>query len=69
MDTSALQFYPALFVVATDVLDMLGDMVWQRIRQKAELSSDGNTICTLRGCISLKLISNQFVRVSFFYSS
>ncbi|KAB5519878.1 hypothetical protein DKX38_024197 [Salix brachista] len=26
MDTSVLQFYPTLFVLATDVLDMLGDM-------------------------------------------
>ncbi|KAB5551677.1 hypothetical protein DKX38_008988 [Salix brachista] len=28
MDTSVLQFYPTLFVLATDVLDMLGDMLF-----------------------------------------
>ncbi|KAL6975264.1 hypothetical protein U1Q18_024058 [Sarracenia purpurea var. burkii] len=47
MDTSVLQFYPALFVLATDVMDMLGDMVWQRIKQKAEFFEDGNVISSL----------------------
>ncbi|XP_052207188.1 uncharacterized protein LOC127811403 [Diospyros lotus] len=47
MDTSVLQFYPTLFVLATDVMDMLGDMVWKRIKQKAEFSEDGNVICSL----------------------
>lgn len=42
MDTSVLQFYPTLFVLATDVMDMVGEMVWQRIKQKAEFSEDGN---------------------------
>ncbi|KAJ9153808.1 hypothetical protein P3X46_027210 [Hevea brasiliensis] len=41
MDTSVLQFYPTLFALATDVMDMLGDMVWKRIRQKAEFAEDG----------------------------
>ncbi|OAY28461.1 VPS35 endosomal protein-sorting factor-like isoform X3 [Manihot esculenta] len=44
MDTSVLQFYPTLFVLATDVMDMLGDMVWKRIRQKAECAEDGTFI-------------------------
>ncbi|GMP52390.1 hypothetical protein CsSME_00018222 [Camellia sinensis var. sinensis] len=43
-DTSVLQFYPTLFVLATDVMDMLGNMVWQRIKQKAEFAEDGNVI-------------------------
>lgn len=47
MDTSVLQFYPTLFVLATDVLDMLGDMVWKRIQQKAEFSEDGTFLCSL----------------------
>lgn len=47
MDTSVLQFYPTLFVLATDVMDMVGEMVWQRIKQKAEFSEDGNVICSL----------------------
>ncbi|KAI8010950.1 VPS35 endosomal protein sorting factor-like [Camellia lanceoleosa] len=46
-DTSVLQFYPTLFVLATDVMDMLGNMVWQRIKQKAEFAEDGNVICSL----------------------
>lgn len=47
MDTSVSNFYPTLFVLATDVLDMLGDMVWEHIRQKAEFAEDGSKICTL----------------------
>ncbi|XVF77393.1 hypothetical protein PTKIN_Ptkin14bG0039400 [Pterospermum kingtungense] len=47
MDTSVSNFYPTLFVLSTDVLDMLGDMVWERIRQKAEFAEDGSKICSL----------------------
>ncbi|KAK0601095.1 hypothetical protein LWI29_021278 [Acer saccharum] len=47
MDTSVLQFYPTLFVLATEVLDMLGDMVWERIKQRAEFAEDGTRLCTL----------------------
>ncbi|XP_012070871.1 VPS35 endosomal protein sorting factor-like isoform X2 [Jatropha curcas] len=47
MDTSVQQFYPTLFVLVTDVMDMLGGMVWQRIRQKAEFSEDGSFLGTL----------------------
>lgn len=47
MDTSVLQFYPTLFALATDVMDMLGDMVWERIRQRAEFSEEGTVICFL----------------------
>lgn len=49
MDTSVLQFYPTLFVLATDVMDMLGDMVWERIKWKAEFAEDGTPICSLSG--------------------
>ncbi|KAL4554184.1 hypothetical protein LXL04_037361 [Taraxacum kok-saghyz] len=47
MDTSVAQFYPTLFVLATDIMDMLGDMVWDRIKQKAEFGDDGTKICSL----------------------
>ncbi|XP_050216619.1 uncharacterized protein LOC126667645 [Mercurialis annua] len=47
MDTSVLQFYPTLFVLATDVMDMLGDMVWKRISQKVEFAENGTFLCTL----------------------
>ncbi|XP_057474859.1 uncharacterized protein LOC130762978 isoform X2 [Actinidia eriantha] len=47
MDTSVLEFYPTLFVLATDVMDMVGDMVWERIKQKAEFSEGGNIISSL----------------------
>ncbi|KAF7831338.1 UPF0505 protein [Senna tora] len=46
-DTSVLQFYPTLFVLVTDIMDMLGDMVWQRIKQKAEFAEDGTVLCKL----------------------
>lgn len=48
-DTSVRQFYPALFVLATDIMDLLGDMVWERIKQKAEFSEDGAFLCSLPG--------------------
>ncbi|KAG4161651.1 hypothetical protein ERO13_D01G069100v2 [Gossypium hirsutum] len=48
MDTSVSNFYPTLFVLVTDVLNMLGDMVWERIRQKAEFAEDGARLCSLR---------------------
>ncbi|KAA8523649.1 hypothetical protein F0562_010072 [Nyssa sinensis] len=48
MDTSVLQFYPTLFVLATDVINMLGDLVWERIKRKAEFTEDGVLICSLR---------------------
>ncbi|XP_049398017.1 uncharacterized protein LOC125862077 isoform X2 [Solanum stenotomum] len=43
-DTSVLQLYPTLFVLATEILDMLGDMVWERIKQKAEYTEDGTLV-------------------------
>lgn len=49
MDTSVLQFYPTLFVLATEVMDMLGDMVWERIKKKAEFAEDGTRLCSLSG--------------------
>ncbi|XP_068312077.1 uncharacterized protein [Pyrus communis] len=42
MDTSVLQCYPTLFAIATDILDILGDMVWERIKLKAEFTEDEN---------------------------
>ncbi|WCJ32961.1 VPS35 endosomal protein-sorting factor-like [Euphorbia peplus] len=47
VDTSVQQFYPTLFVLVTDVMDMLGDMVWKRIRQKAEFAEDGAFLSAL----------------------
>lgn len=47
MDTSVAQFYPTLFVLATDIMDTLGELVWDRIKHKAEFSDDGTKICTL----------------------
>lgn len=55
MDTTVLQFYPTVFVNVTDMLDMLGDMVWERIKQKAELDVDGTVICSL---LSMHFYSN-----------
>ncbi|KAL3636973.1 hypothetical protein CASFOL_019272 [Castilleja foliolosa] len=47
MDTSVIQFYPTLFVLTTDIMDMLGDLVWDRIKQKAEVTEEGRPICSL----------------------
>ncbi|XP_075481448.1 uncharacterized protein LOC142522176 isoform X1 [Primulina tabacum] len=46
-DTCAVQCYPSLFVLVTDVIDMLGDLVWNRIKQKAEFDEDGQFVCSL----------------------
>ncbi|XP_038898827.1 VPS35 endosomal protein-sorting factor-like isoform X3 [Benincasa hispida] len=46
-DTSVLQFYPTLFILVTDILDMLGNFVWDRIKRKAEFTDDGAKICSL----------------------
>ncbi|KAL6205467.1 hypothetical protein ACLB2K_022726 [Fragaria x ananassa] len=47
MDTSILQCYPTLFALATDIMDMLGDMVWERIKLKADLAEDRTKLCSL----------------------
>ncbi|KAJ1389541.1 Vacuolar protein sorting-associated protein 35 [Sesbania bispinosa] len=47
MDTSVCEFYPTLFVLVTDILDMVGDLVWQRIKRKAEFAEDGALLCNL----------------------
>ncbi|XP_019456612.1 PREDICTED: UPF0505 protein C16orf62 homolog isoform X1 [Lupinus angustifolius] len=47
MDTSVSEFYPTLFVLVTDIMDMLGDLVWQRIKRKAEFSEEGTLLCNL----------------------
>lgn len=49
MDTSVLQFYPTLFVLAAEIMDMLGNLVWERIKQKAEFGEDGSRLCYLSG--------------------
>ncbi|XP_021852740.1 uncharacterized protein [Spinacia oleracea] len=48
-DTDLLQFYPTLFTQVTDILDMLGDMVIERIKRKAEFTEDGTQIRALPG--------------------
>ncbi|KAL5715384.1 hypothetical protein ACHQM5_017212 [Ranunculus cassubicifolius] len=48
LDTSVSEFYPTLFVLVIEVMDMLGDMVWERIKRRAEYADDGTLICLLR---------------------
>ncbi|XP_022867447.1 UPF0505 protein isoform X2 [Olea europaea var. sylvestris] len=47
MDTTTVQFYPNLFVLSTDIMDLLGDLVWNRIKKRAEFNEDGRFICYL----------------------
>lgn len=51
MDSSVIQFYPTLFVLATDIMDMLGDLVWDRIKQKTEITEEGGSVCSLPGLL------------------
>ncbi|XP_062077630.1 uncharacterized protein LOC133782367 isoform X4 [Humulus lupulus] len=46
-DTSVLQFYGTVFVLGTEIMDMLGDLVWERIKRKAEFSEDGTKLYSL----------------------
>ncbi|KAF5781491.1 putative vacuolar protein sorting-associated protein [Helianthus annuus] len=69
MDTCVAQFYPTLFVLATDIMDMLGDMVWERIKEKAEFADDGTKVCTLSDdfeansiCLEAKETCNNWFR-------
>lgn len=68
MDTTVLQFYPTLFALATDVIDLLGDMVWERIRQKAEYAEDGTFFCSLPG-IASKHLDTSFMHILFSFNS
>ena len=49
MDTTVSQFYPTLFILVIEVLDMLGDLVWERIMRKAEYSDNGILLHSLPG--------------------
>jgi hypothetical protein len=35
-DTSVIQFYPSKFVLVTDILDMFGKLVYDRLKSKSE---------------------------------
>ena len=64
MDTSVVQFYTTLFVLATDVMDMLGVMVWQRFRQKAEHREDGKFVSSLPGLtMTLRILSLLLLQI------
>lgn len=58
MDTTVSQFYPTLFILVIEVLDMLGDLVWGRIIRKAEYSDDGTPLCSLPGQLLHFLVEN-----------
>ncbi|CAM8972452.1 unnamed protein product [Rhodiola kirilowii] len=59
MDTSVTHFYPTLFVMATDIMDMLGDMVWGRIKYISENAEDQIVTCTLTDSIDPTTICND----------
>ncbi|RWW04591.1 hypothetical protein GW17_00032175 [Ensete ventricosum] len=46
-DTSVCQFYPTLFTLVVDVMDMLGNLVWERIKKRAEYADDRTPVCSL----------------------
>lgn len=56
LDTSVFQFYPTLFVLVIDIMDMLGDLVWERIKRKAEYADDGTLLYSLPGLHHLFLL-------------
>ncbi|KAK7873878.1 hypothetical protein R5R35_005739 [Gryllus longicercus] len=42
VDTSVIQFYPSKFVLITDILDIFGKLVYERLRTKAEYYVPGS---------------------------
>ncbi|XP_063705587.1 VPS35 endosomal protein sorting factor-like isoform X2 [Culicoides brevitarsis] len=42
-DTSAMQFYPSKFVLITDILDLFGSLVYDRLKNKALYVRPGST--------------------------
>ncbi|XP_046994763.1 VPS35 endosomal protein-sorting factor-like isoform X1 [Schistocerca americana] len=42
VDTSVIQFYPSKFVLITDILDIFGRLVYERLRTKAEYYVPGS---------------------------
>lgn len=42
VDTSVIQFYPSKFVLVTDILDIFGKLVYDRLRTKAEYIVPGS---------------------------
>nr|XP_018675419.1 PREDICTED: UPF0505 protein C16orf62 homolog isoform X3 [Musa acuminata subsp. malaccensis] len=46
-DTSVCQFYPTLFTLVVDVMDMLGNLVWERIKKRTEYADDRTPVCSL----------------------
>ena len=49
MDTSVPQFYPTLFVLVTDVMDTVGNLVWDRIKRKSEGDESDELVALLPG--------------------
>lgn len=49
MDTSVPHFYPTLFILVTDVMDTVGNLVWNRIKKKAEEDEFDNVVAALPG--------------------
>ena len=46
---SVSQFYPTLFILVTDVMDTVGNLVWNRIQKKAEEDEFNNVVASLPG--------------------
>ncbi|XP_066588771.1 VPS35 endosomal protein-sorting factor-like [Prorops nasuta] len=46
VDTSAMAFYPSKFVLITDILDIFGKLVYDRLKMKAEYLKPGSKVPT-----------------------
>lgn len=68
-DTSVSHFYPTLFVMVTDILDMLGVMVWERIMCISESAMDQTAMCTLVGPIPIFSVPWKYMCVLFLFTT
>lgn len=46
VDTSVIQFYPSKFVLITDILDIFGKLVYERLRTKSDYYAPGSKVPT-----------------------
>jgi hypothetical protein len=69
---TSLVFYPAIFVFACEILDTLGDLVWERIRRKCQYEDDGTFVRSLGSDFTQEMVreeakytcSNWFLKIA-----
>ena len=69
---SSLVFFPAIYVFACEILDTLGDLVWERIRRKCQYEDNGTFVRSLERVFTHETVreeakytcSNWFLKIA-----